>query len=75
MTNGLSHTYQLDKSTLISRGKRSNFLFLFHFSCSPDGTPRLAVSHLRLFFLPMSHKKDARLIWVKNCSKYFEDFT
>ena len=25
-----------------------------------------AASHLGLYCLPMSHKKDARLIWVKN---------
>ena len=31
-----------------------------------DGTPRFAASHLGLFCLPMSHKKDARLIWVKS---------
>ena len=28
---------------------------------APDGTPRSAVSHLGLFCLPMSHKRDARL--------------
>ena len=27
-------------------------------------------SHLRLFCLPMSHKKDAMLIWVKGKYKY-----
>ena len=32
---------------------------------APDGTPPFAASHLGLFCLPMSHKKDARLIWVK----------
>ena len=31
-----------------------------------DGTPRFATSHLGLFCLPMTHKKDARLIWVNN---------
>ena len=31
---------------------------------APDGTPRLAVSHLVLLCLPMSHKKVVRLIWV-----------
>ena len=25
----------------------------------PDGTPRSAASHLGLFYLPMSHKRDA----------------
>ena len=48
--------------------------FLFHFSIkftfqanriASDGTPRFAASDLGLFCLPMSHKKDARLIWVK----------
>ena len=32
---------------------------------APDGTPRFAASHLGLFCLPMSHKKDARRISVK----------
>ena len=32
---------------------------------APDGTACFAASHLRLFCLPMSHEKDARLIWVK----------
>ena len=30
-----------------------------------DGTPRIAASHLGLFCLPMSHKKNTRLIWIK----------
>ena len=34
---------------------------------APDGTPRFAASHLELLCLPMSHKKDARFIWVNNC--------
>ena len=32
---------------------------------APDGTPRSAASHLGLFCLPMSHKRDARLKRVK----------
>ena len=32
---------------------------------APGGTPRIAASHLGLLCLPMSHKNDARLIWVK----------
>ena len=32
----------------------------------PDGTLRFAASHLGLFCMPMSHKKDVRLIWI-NC--------
>ena len=73
MTNRLSHPYHLDLSTFIFRGIGSNFSFLFHSSIkfmpanriAPDGTPRFAASHLGLFGLPMSRKKDATLIWVK----------
>ena len=72
VTNGLSHPYQMDESTFIFRGSVGDFSFLFHFSMNirsanriaPDGTPRFAASHLRLFCLPMSHRKDTRLIWV-----------
>ena len=72
VTNGLSHPYHLDESTFIYRFIRRSFSFLFHFSMefmkanriARDGTPRLAASHLGLFCLPMSHKKEARLIWV-----------
>ena len=32
LRNGLSHPYQLDESTLISRGNRSSFLSLYQFS-------------------------------------------
>ena len=60
------HVYQFDASIFI-------FSVLFHFSMNimsanriaPDGTPRFAASHLGLFCFPISHKKDARLIWVK----------
>ena len=59
-------------SPFSSRGGRSIFSLLFHFSMkfmlanriAPDGTAHFAASHLGLFCLPMSHKKDARLIWV-----------
>ena len=70
VTNGLSHSYHLDDYIFILRGIRSNFLFLFHFSLkflsanriAPNGTSCFAASHLGLFCLLMSHKKDARLI-------------
>ena len=75
MTNGLSHPYHLGESIFNFRESSSVLFFfiLFHFSMKfikanrigPDGTPRSAASHLGLFCLPMSHKKDARLIWVK----------
>ena len=59
----------MGEPSFIFRGIGSNFSILFHFSMknmsanriAPDGTPRF---HLGLFCLPMSHKKDARLIWV-----------
>ena len=52
----------------------SNFSFLFHISMNiikvnriaSDGMPLLVALHLGLFCLPMSHKKDARLIWVNH---------
>ena len=73
MTNGFSHRYTLDESIFSFRGIKSIFSILFNFfmkimsanRIAPDGTPRFAASHLGLFCLPMSHKKDARLIWVK----------
>ena len=70
MTDGLAHHYHLGESTYMFKGFRWDFDFLFHFSVkfllanriAPDGTPRSAASHLGLYCLPMSHKKDARLI-------------
>ena len=70
--NGFSNHYQLDESTFIFRDVRSDFYFLFNFSMkflsanriAPDGTPCSAASHLGLYCLPMSNKKDVRLIWV-----------
>ena len=69
MMNGFFRHYHLGESTFIFRGIRSDFDFSFHFSMKlllanridPDGTPHSAASHLGLFCLPMSHKKDARL--------------
>ena len=71
--NGLSHSYYLDESTFIFRTSGGIFHFYIIFSMkimcanriAPDGTPCFVASHLGLFCLPMSHKKDARLIWVK----------
>ena len=70
LTNGFSHHYQLGESTFIFMGVTSNFYFLSHFSMkflcanriAPDKTPHSAASHLGLYCLPMSHKRDARLI-------------
>ena len=70
VANGHSHPYHLDESIFIFRDIGSNFFFVFHFSFGenrivPAGMPRFAVSHLGLFCLTMSHKKDVRLIWIK----------
>ena len=69
LTNGLSHYYHLGESTLSFVGVRSDSYFLSQFSMkilqanriTADGTPRSAASHLGLFCLPMSHKRDVRL--------------
>ena len=73
--------YRFDESNFIFRGIRCNFSFLFHFSMkikianriAPDGTPRFAASHLVIFFLPMFHKKDARLIWINRFRLHSKD--
>ena len=36
-------------------------------SGDPDQTSLYVASDLGLYCLPMSHKKDARLIWVHSC--------
>ena len=38
-----------------------------------DGTPHLVASHLGLFSLSLSHKKDARLILVKEHKQVYSD--
>ena len=66
LTNEFSHHYQLDESTFIFRGVRCDFYFFYLILCAnriaPDGTLRSAASHLGLSCLPVSDKKDARLI-------------
>ena len=87
VTNGFSHPYHLDESTFISRDFRHDFSFVFHFwmkfmfanRIATDGMPHFAASHLGLFCLPMSHRKNAKLIWDKiaknplffRCENYF----
>ena len=69
LTNGFSHHYHLGESTFILRDIGNDFPFLnkslmkilLASRIAPDGTPRSAASHLGLFCLPMSRKKDARL--------------
>ena len=63
LTNRFSHHYQLDESTFVFRGVRCDFIFLSHISMTFLCANRIApaASHLGLFCLPMSHKRDARL--------------
>ena len=69
LTNGFSHHYHLGESTFILRDISSDFEFSFYFSMkflkanriAPDGTLHSEASHLGLYCLPMSHKRDARL--------------
>ena len=60
----------MDESTFMFRGIGCDFSFLFHFLMKFMSANRIAsdgmASHLGLFCLPMSHKKDARLIWIKD---------
>ena len=68
--NGLYHHFHLSESIFVFRVFRRDFKFLSHFSMkflyankiAADGTPQHAASHLGLYCLPMSLKKDARLI-------------
>ena len=82
MPNGFSHIYQLDEFFSNFMVVEWYFSFLFKFSkkqqllfansVEPDQTPCFAASDLVLHCLPLSHKKDARLIWVNATSLYFE---
>ena len=51
--NGHSFPYYLDESTFNFKGVKGNFCFLFNVSMI------FSASHLGLFCLHMSHKKDA----------------
>ena len=63
--DGLSVPYHLVESTLIFRGNGRYFTFTFHFSMKFLLANSIATfSHVGLFCLPKSHKKDASLIWV-----------
>ena len=69
VTGGFYYPYYLDES--IFRGIIGDFsiyvlmkLMYTNFNrIAPDETPHFMASHLVLFCLPTSHKKDARFIW------------
>ena len=63
--NGISHCYHLDQSIFILRVVF--YIFMEHSVCKQwrgDQMPHSAASGLGLHCLPMSHKKEARLIWI-----------
>ena len=70
MMNRLSHHYHWAESTFLFRGVRIDFSILFNFlmkfllanRIAPDGMLHSAASHLRLYCLLMSAKKDIRLV-------------
>ena len=64
--NGISHSYQLDQSISVLKIIGRYYSFYSNFKrprCKdPDHMPGSAGSDLGLHCLPISHKKDARLI-------------
>ena len=78
LTNGFSYYCHLGESTFIFRGIKSDFKFSSNFlmkillanRIAPDGAPRSAASHLGLFCLHMSNKRDARLLNELTCVNY-----
>ena len=64
VTNVLSNPYYLDESTFILGTAGVIFQFSMKFMSTnrkvSDGTPRFAATHLGLFCMHMSHKKDAK---------------
>ena len=63
MPNVFSNPYQLDESISNFRVVRSYFSFYSNFK---GNFCKQTVENLVLHRLPMSHKKDAMFIWVKN---------
>ena len=45
--------------------QKKNLIRLYKSTGDPGQTPRIAASDPGLHCLPLSHKKDARLIWVR----------
>ena len=69
LPNGIPLSYQLDQSISVLRAvgwyfSNSNRISWKKNNGDPDQRPHSAASGLGLGCLPMSHKKDARLIWV-----------
>ena len=76
--NGISHTYQLDQSMSVLRVVRLYFSFLSNSNrsfCKQTVETLIRRHILRrlqgLHFLPMSHKMEARLKWVKHLRLYY----
>ena len=74
MPNGISHRYQLEQSISVSTDVGLYFSLLVKFLekimhaniGDPDQVTHFVASDLGLHYLHMSHKKNARHIWVKN---------
>ena len=62
--NEISHCYQWDQSISILRV--AGWYFYILNSGEPNQTRHGVASDLGLAYLPMSHKKDARFIWVNS---------
>ena len=73
MTNGLSHPYHLDESTIILRGIASIFFISFfdkiHVRKQNSSRLDAAFCVLGLFCLPSSNKRD-RLKWDNRDERY-----
>ena len=76
MPNGIPHCYELDES--ISNFRVVGGIFLFFIQTKRNFCKQtvenlirrhIPASDLGLHFLPMSHKKDARIIWVNIISE------
>ena len=73
LPNGLCHPYELDKCISNFRSVWCTFFISIIFrikiliskQCRPEQMPHSEASELGLHHLPMSQKRDARLIWVK----------
>ena len=78
--NRISHYYQWDRYISVLRVVSRYFTFSFKFSLNillansgdPHQMPHSVPSDLGLHCLPMSHKKEARLLWVNMKHNYID---
>ena len=68
MPNGITHRFQLEESISVFKGCKVLFVIFIQVLVQNYASKQWrqnAASDLGLHFLPLSHKKDAWLIWVK----------